>query len=117
MEWSPLILVGAVALVILVLAAIAPVLAIVRVARRLAADRSSPQRRSDARVLDKRTHVTGGGSTPVEQEYFVTFQLASGERVELTVSGAVYGVLMPGDEGALQWQGSRYLDFGREILR
>ena len=117
MDLSLLILIGAVALVILVLAAIPVVVAAVRVAVRLAADRSSPQRRSDSRVLDKRTHVTGGGSNPIEQDYYVTFQLATGERVELRVPGAVSGVLMPGDEGALEWKGSRYLGFAREILR
>lgn len=59
----------------------------------------------------------GGGSSPVEQRYFVTFQLASGERLELSVPGSVSGVLLPGDEGALEWKGTRYLDFARAILR
>jgi hypothetical protein len=114
---SPVLALGAVALVILVLAAIPYLLAVVRVARRRAADRSSPPRQAEAKVLDKRTHVTGGGNSPVEQEYFVSFQLATGERLELRVPGSVSGVLMPGDEGALEWKGSRYLGFAREILR
>ena len=112
----PLMIVGSGALLV-VLLAIPALVAVVRVGRRRAADRSAPQRRSDARVVDKRTHLTGGGNTPVEQRYFLTFQLASGERVELSVPGAVSGTLVPGDEGALEWKGSRYLDFDREILR
>ena len=117
MNLSLFLVVGAVVLTIVVVAAIPFILAVVRVARRQAADRSSPPRQAEATVLDKRSQVTGGGSNPIEQDYYVTFQLATGERVELRVPDAVSGVLMPGDEGALEWKGSRYLGFAREILR
>ena len=116
MEFT-LVLIGAVALTVLVLAGIPIVLAVVRVVRRHAADRASPALQAEARVLDKRTQVRGGGDAPVEQRYFVTFQLSSGERLELAVSGTESGLLMPGDEGTVHWKGSRYLGFAREILR
>ena len=110
-------MVGAIALALLVLVGIPVALAVARVARRRSFDRSSPAQQSEARVLDKRTHMTGGGDTAVDQRYFVTFQLSSGERLELAVSGSDSGVLMPGDEGTVHWQGSRYLGFARQILR
>lgn len=112
-----LVLIGISVLTILVLAGIPIVLAMVRVARRRAADQASPQLTAEARVVDKRTQVSGGGNTPVEQRYFVTFQLSSGERLELAVSGTESGLLLPGDEGAVHWKGTRYLGFAREILR
>lgn len=112
-----LFLIGAVVVTILVLAAIPSVLAAVRVARRRRADRAAPQLQSEARILEKRTHLSGGGDSPVEQRYFVTFQLTSGKRLELEVSGTESGLLTPGDEGTVAWKGARYLGFAREILR
>ena len=37
----------------------------------------------------------------------------SGDRVELTVSGSDYGMLVEGDIGKLSFQGTRYLGFER----
>ena len=47
--------------------------------------------------------------------YYVTFQVASGDRMELSVSGPEYGMLAEGDEGELSFQGTRYLGFERRI--
>ena len=47
--------------------------------------------------------------------YYVTFQVASGDRMELSVSGPEYGMLAEGDEGELSFQGTRYLGFERKI--
>ncbi len=45
--------------------------------------------------------------------YYVTFQVESGDRMELSVSGAEYGLLVEGDSGRLTFQGTRYLGFDR----
>ena len=47
--------------------------------------------------------------------YFVTFQVESGDRMELSMSGTEYGMLAEGDEGRLTFQGTRYLAFDRNI--
>lgn len=46
--------------------------------------------------------------------YYVTFQVESGDRMELSVSGSEYGMLTEGDEGKLTFQGTRYFAFDRE---
>lgn len=45
--------------------------------------------------------------------YYATFQVESGDRMELTVSGSEYGMLAEGDMGKLTFQGTRYLGFER----
>ena len=46
--------------------------------------------------------------------YYVTFQVESGDRMELSVRGSEYGMLVEGDKGKLSFQGTRYLSFERE---
>lgn len=45
--------------------------------------------------------------------YYVTFQVDSGDRMELMVTGSEYGMLVAGDRGMLSFQGTRYLGFER----
>ena len=45
--------------------------------------------------------------------YFVTFEVASGDRMELQMQGHEYGLLIEGDKGRLTFQGTRYLGFER----
>lgn len=45
--------------------------------------------------------------------YFVTFEVESGDRMELPVNGSEYGMLIEGDYGDLSFQGTRYLGFVR----
>ena len=47
--------------------------------------------------------------------YYVTFQVESGDRMEFSVSGTEYGMLVEGDEGRLTFQGTRYLSFLRNV--
>lgn len=54
-----------------------------------------------------------GMHTTTSTTYYVTFQVASGDRMELHVSGREYGMLAEGDFGELTFQGTRYLDFAR----
>ena len=77
-----------------------------------------------ATVVTKRTQVTQqqhanagdptgahGFSTTTSTSYYVTFQVESGDRMELPVSGREYGMLAEGDIGKLTFQGTRYLSF------
>lgn len=101
--------------VVVILGAV--VAALIGGARRSLRDQASPQVTAEARVMDKRTEVTGGGETLTRQTYYVTFQFPDGGRLELGVPAAESGLLVVGDRGSLSWQGSRYLGFAREILR
>lgn len=45
--------------------------------------------------------------------YYATFQVESGDRMELEVDDSDYGMLVEGDTGKLSFQGTRYLGFER----
>ena len=45
--------------------------------------------------------------------YFVTFEVPSGDRMELKVKDKEYGLLAEGDVGKLTFQGTRYKSFDR----
>ncbi|MBQ7415535.1 MAG: DUF2500 domain-containing protein [Oscillospiraceae bacterium] len=83
----------------------------------------SPRLTVPATVVTKRTNVsrhhhhhgTGHvGHTSTSTTYYATFQFASGDRMELHVSGQEYGMLVEGDIGDLTFQGTRYLGFVRK---
>lgn len=61
--------------------------------------------------------VSGGHGyhTSTHTSYYVTFQVESGDRMELAVSGNEYGMLVEGDQGQVSFQGTRYLGFNREF--
>lgn len=78
----------------------------------------SPRLTVQARVVGKRTqmlrHRQGNSRhDPVSTKYFVTFEVESGDRMELSMSGMEYGMLVEGDNGCLTFQGTRYLGFER----
>ena len=80
----------------------------------------SPRLTVDATVVAKRTDVTSHhhgamqtGHFASATTYYVTFEVESGDRMELTVSGSDYGMLVEGDIGKLSFQGTRYLGFER----
>lgn len=54
-----------------------------------------------------------GYSSSTSTAYYVTFQVESGDRMELQVPGSGYGLLIEGDRGNLTFQGTRYLGFER----
>lgn len=80
----------------------------------------SPRLTVDATVVAKRTQVGShyNATEPVHMTtpttYYVTFQVASGDRMEMQVQGHEYGMLAEGDRGALSFQGTRYLGFQRQ---
>ncbi len=66
------------------------------------------------KIVGKRTQVWGGsGDSSASTEYFVTFEFADGSRKELYVKPAVYGLIVEGDHGAIQYQGTRFINFSR----
>lgn len=82
----------------------------------------SPRLTVEATVVTKRTNVSRHhhhngaghmGHTSTSTTYFVTFQVVSGDRMELRMDGYQYGMLAEGDRGRLTFQGTRYLGFER----
>ena len=81
----------------------------------------SPRLTVPATVVTKRTDVTrrrSGGTNGhhhyhTSTNYYVTFEVESGDRMELHLSGPEYGLLVEGDHGKLSFQGTRYLGFER----
>lgn len=81
----------------------------------------SPRLTVQTIVVTKRTEVSGGlrsdddfHSTP-SSTYYVTFEVESGDRMELIVSGGEYGKIVEGDVGSLTFQGTRFIQFERNI--
>ena len=82
---------------------------------------NSPRLTVAAAVVAKRMDVThynhanaGTGHRTSSTWYYVTFEVLSGDRMELSVSGEEYGMLAEGDVGELTFQGKRYLSFERK---
>lgn len=81
---------------------------------------------SPARVVTKRTNVSTSHSNlhsdnslhhhdHTSTDYYVTFELSSGERREVQVGGQEYGMLAEGDQGDFTYQGTRYKGFVRRL--
>ncbi|WP_066715964.1 DUF2500 domain-containing protein [Clostridium sp. Marseille-P299] len=76
----------------------------------------------DATVVSKRMNVShhhqGNGdnlsSTSSSTNYYITFQVASGDRMEFLVPDNEYGMIVEGDVGKITFQGTRYKGFVRE---
>jgi len=81
----------------------------------------SPRLTVPVTVVAKRTNVShhhhGGNNgmhhTSHSTTYYVTFQVESGDRMELHMTGQEFGLLIEGDRGNLTFQGTRYLGFER----
>ena len=72
---------------------------------------NSPLLTVPAEVASKRIHVQGDHSRTT---YYVTFEVQSGDRMELNVKGNEYGMLVEQDLGLLSFQGTRYISFERQ---
>lgn len=82
----------------------------------------SPRLIVPAVVVAKRTNVShhhhnhgAGVHHSHSTTYYVTFQVESGDRMELQMSGQEFGMLIEGDRGRLTFQGTRYLGFERAM--
>ena len=72
-----------------------------------------------AKRLDVQTwHHTGDehhmSHTSSRTDYYATFQVESGDRMEFQVPDREYGFLVEGDRGKLTFQGTRYQGFQRQ---
>lgn len=78
---------------------------------------NSPRLSVNATVVAKRTdishHHDTNGVSGHSASYYVTFQVESGDRIELYVPDNEFGYLVEGDVGVLRFQGTRYLGFDR----
>ena len=84
---------------------------------------NSPRLTVPATVVAKRTNVSHhhhnhgvdhvGHHTSTSTSSYVTFQVESGDRMELHMAGHEYGLLIEGDRGKLTFQGTRFLNFQR----
>lgn len=76
----------------------------------------SPRLTVPATVVAKRSDVTHrrhDGHTHRSTWYYATFQVESGDRMELQLQGHEYGLIVEGDRGELTFQGTRFLGFER----
>ena len=107
-----------------ILAAVLVVFTIIRGLAGWNKNNQSPRLTVDAKVLSKRentTHYQDNANYEVTQAvtmrtnttYYVTFEVESGDRMEMNVRGSEYGMLAEGDVGKLTFQGTRYLNFER----
>lgn len=85
----------------------------------------SPRLTVPVTVVSKRTNVShhhhhhgdnmAMSHTTTNTSYYVTFQVESGDRMELHVAGHQFGLMVEGDRGMLTFQGTRFLNFERQI--
>ncbi len=77
----------------------------------------SPRLTVSATVVTKREELrrygSQNGAGRIRTQYYVTFQVSSGDRMELPVEGYQYGMMVEGDRGDLTFQGTRFLNFER----
>ena len=97
---------------------------VVKGAKRWKLNSDSPVLTVEAKVVTKRSDVSyhrqgnmvnnnmdmGYSST----NYYITFEVQSGDRMEFNVQDTEYGMLTEGDKGSLTFQGTRYLSYVRD---
>lgn len=75
---------------------------------------NSPKLSVPAQIVTKRSNTSGGsGDSSASTSYYVTFQVDSGDRMELHISGQEFGMMAEDDLGILTFQGTRFLSFER----
>jgi len=98
---------------------------VVRGARQWKRNNESPVLTVDAKIVTKRSDVSYHHNSNISNnamdatfssmDYYVTFEVQSGDRMEFHVSGEEFGQLAEGDTGKVTFQGTRYLGFTRGI--
>lgn len=95
---------------------------------RYAKNSSEPLLQVPARVVAKRTEVSGGSDfghhhddhhhmhhSSTSTSYYATFEFGTGERREMRLSGQEYGLIVEGDHGLLAFQGEWFKGFQRQV--
>ena len=78
----------------------------------------SPRLSVQAKIVDKRSDVSirhsgNDAMTHSSTTYYVSFEFKSGDRLELKVPVNDFGYLVVGDDGILEFQGTRFISFNR----
>ncbi|ASA21759.1 DUF2500 domain-containing protein [Paenibacillus donghaensis] len=81
---------------------------------------SSPVKSVSARIVSKRSELRQqsqdeSGASRASTAYYLTYELEGGLRMEFKVEGSEYGMSAEGDNGVLNYQGTRYHGFERHI--
>ena len=86
------------------------IVTIVKLAGGSARNYNSPVLTVFANIVGERADVRNGYTY-----YYITFQVESGHRMELSVVHTEYGMLAQGDVGRLTFQGDKYMGFERYL--
>lgn len=94
---------------------------IVTGARQWSKNNNSPVLTVEAIAVTKRIDVSHSSNvsdnnhmnSSSHTRYYVTFEVESGSRMEFSINGTEYGMIVEGDHGKLTFQGTRYLGFTR----
>lgn len=80
-----------------------------------AAKKKNQQKREQQNALPVQTLYATAISkrNPRGNECYVGFQLENGQRIELRVPGAQFGVILEGDKGVLHLRGNAFIGFER----
>ena len=81
---------------------------------------NSPRLSVDDKIVDKRVethHHHSNGHHHHTHSYHITFEVESGDRMELKVPRSEFGLLVESDMGVLSFQGTRFLGFERKMNR
>ncbi len=79
----------------------------------LTVDAAAVTKRADVQHYHHSTGQNNMDSMSSSTTYYVTFEVPSGDRMELRVSDYEYGMIVEGDRGKLTFQGTRFLGFER----
>ena len=76
---------------------------------------AAPRLTTQARVVNRRENYRRHSRDMAGwTDYYVTFEVPSGDRMELEMSGEQYGLIAEGDQGQLTFQGTRFISFERD---
>ena len=96
-------------------------LAILKIIKEWNKNNKSPRLKVEAKVVDKREHISrnthrhnGHTHTSHSSSYFITFEVESGDRLELQIPRDEFGLIIEGDFGDLTFQGTRFVSFERK---
>ncbi len=77
-------------------------------------NQNSPELTVSAGLVSKREHTVHHHDSISHTYYYLTFEVESGDRIELQVEGETYGLLVEGDVGRLTFKGTEFIDFVRK---
>lgn len=97
------------------------IVAIVKGVKQWNTNNNSPILTVEAKIIAKRIRTRHSSSmmdndmhtSSSYTDYYITFEVESGDRLEFEVPDKEYGVLIEGDQGRLTFQGTRYQSFLR----